>query len=990
MQINLNGSKDALDILLQTATKKDIDLILMTEEYNSNSKVNWFEDKTGKAGIIVPNLAVENYDNRSQGFTWIEVEMVRVYSCYFSPNADLADFERDLDALDQSFQTAHGEILVTGDFNAKSPEWGDHRFDRRGELVSQLLVKWKFTVANSGNSPTFQRGEARSVIDLTFSTEKLARKIKNWEVLEDETLSDHLYIYFVTVTEERGEKEVRAKSCKKKWNIKHADWQKFRESLECSSLIDQLGWLDTPRSLDDLIRSAENRILEACNASMRRSHSSFKGTDKYWWTDEIAELRRLCVAARRRYTRSRGDKDLYEELRSARRLLKKAMRTSQRRRWNELIAELDVDPWGLAYKIVYRKLRVRQRIPELSNEDWVRRVIASLFPRHPTSRRTRTRCRVGPELLFSADELIRQWTKLKNNKAPGPDGIPNEVVGMVIRVHPELLLRVYNGCLRKGVFYQKWKKQRLILLRKGQKPVDQPSSYRPLCLLDTMGKVLEGLVLKRIQDFVERECPLSDRQYGFRSGKSTIDAVRDVRDRAWEARQRGAFCALIGIDIRNAFNSLRWKDINWCLKKRKVPLYLRRMIRDYLSGRKIIFDGEDWVIVDDMTGGAPQGSRIGPFLWNIVYDALLKKRMPTGVVVVGFADDAIIVAIADNIYALKLRIDESLWRVKRWLDSRGLDMAVQKTEAVLVTRRKKFEWPRLEIDGQEVAWMKSMTYLGVVIDRQLSFGAHVNAAAIKGLEAAGTMAKLMPNVRGPREKKRRLIATSTMSRIMYAAPAWQGAMDCDKYRKRLQSVQRLAALRIVSAYRTVSTSAVLVLASMPPIDLLVRESGTRYDQTRTVTDPAMLEGIRRTTREQTLRQWQCRWEREETGRWTYRIIPRLKDWIDRGHGEVSFYLTQALTGHGSFKAYLHRFKLAQDPYCEFCADECEDDAEHTFFECQRWAEMRIELNRELETTVTPENLLSRMLTTERSWVRIVDYLTTILKKKEEVLRNITA
>jgi hypothetical protein len=987
IQVNLNKSKDALDLLLQSALRKDVDVILMTEQYKGAEIGNFFEDTTRRAGIMVPQLSVSSYEIGAAGFTWVEISEARIYSCYFSPNDKLAKFEQDLDILQSSFETARGEILITGDFNGKSPQWGDHRLDKRGIRIGQLLARWQFTVANSGNVPTFFRGEARSVIDLTFSTEGLARKIRDWQVLEAETLSDHQYIYF-RLTESR--ECAVSRPFRRRWNVKRINWEKFEESLKCGRLIDELGWVEDPQSMDGLVRLAKNRIREAGDAAMPKRRSGHRGTDKYWWTVEIGKLRKDCVIARRRYTRSRGDRAYYEELKSTRRRLKKAIRDSQRRCWNDLIAELENDPWGLAYKIVYKKLRARQRIPELSNQDWVRQVIRSLFPRHLVTRVKKTRCEVGHDLLFRMDELSGQGRKLKNNKSPGPDGIPNEAIKVVIKTYPELLLKMYNCCLKEGAFYKGWKEQRLILLRKGKKPLDQPSSYRPLCLLDTMGKVLEGLILERLKDFVERKCPLSERQYGFRSGKSTIDAVRDVRDRAWEARRQGAYCALIGIDIRNAFNSLRWKDINWCLKKRKVPLYLRRMIRDYLSGRKIIFDGEDWVIVDDMTGGAPQGSRLGPFLWNIVYDALLKKRMPTGVVVIGFADDVIIVIIGDNIAALQIRMDESLRRLKRWLDSRGLDIAAQKTEAVLVTRRRAFQWPKLEIDGHEVAWKPTMTYLGVVMDRQLSFGAQVDSAALKGMDAARAMEKLMPNVRGPREKKRRLIAASMMSKIMYAAPAWQSAMDCDKYRKRLQSVQRLAALRIASAYRTVSTSAVLVLASMPPIDFLVRESGARYDQTRMVTDPAMLEGIRRMTREQTLRQWQCRWEREETGRWTYRIIPRLKDWIDREHGEVSFYLTQALTGHGSFKAYLHRFSLARDPYCEFCAEECEDDAEHTFFVCEHWTGAHELLNRELKTTVTPENMLSSMLSSKQAWTRITDYVTTILKEKEQVLRNITA
>ena len=61
------------------------------------------------------------------------------------------------------------------------------------------------------------------------------------------------------------------------------------------------------------------------------------------------------------------------------------------------------------------------------------------------------------------------------------------------------------------------------------------------------------------------------------------------------------------------------------------------------------------------------------------------------------------------------------------------------------------------------------------------------------------------------------------SKLLYAAPVWANALQRHAIQWRLFSAQRYVALRIVSAYTTVSTSAVLVLASVPPIDLLAEE-----------------------------------------------------------------------------------------------------------------------------------------------------------------------
>ena len=251
-------------------------------------------------------------------------------------------------------------------------------------------------------------------------------------------------------------------------------------------------------------------------------------------------------------------------------------------------------------------------------------------------------------------------------------------------------MRAFNCCLEEGKFYQQWKKQRLLLLRKGNKPVDETSSYRPLCLLDTMGKLLEGLILLRLEKYVQ----FSHKQYGFRKGRSTTDAILEVT-RIADAAKKGTgkkkgFCALVAIDIKNAFNSARWKDIIEALANKKVPEYLIRVIEDYLRDRRVIYE-DVFKIEDDMTCRVPQGSRLGPYLWNVMYDDILSIEQPRDTQLIGYADDTLIVIV--TILSCWERLNETLIRIKRWLDKKILQMAVQKTEAVLITDRRVFTFP---------------------------------------------------------------------------------------------------------------------------------------------------------------------------------------------------------------------------------------------------------------------------------------------------------
>ena len=124
-----------------------------------------------------------------------------------------------------------------------------------------------------------------------------------------------------------------------------------------------------------------------------------------------------------------------------------------------------------------------------------------------------------------------------------------------------------------------------------------------------MGLFLEELILHRLQSLLVGEKGLSENQFGFRKGRSTMDAIQAVADIATNGRRRTGkrkgFCALINIDIRNAFNTARWKICIEAMVQKKVPEYLLRMIDDYLSDMYVIYEGEKRSLKEEMTCVAP-------------------------------------------------------------------------------------------------------------------------------------------------------------------------------------------------------------------------------------------------------------------------------------------------------------------------------------------------------------------------------------------------
>lgn len=257
-------------------------------------------------------------------------------------------------------------------------------------------------------------------------------------------------------------------------------------------------------------------------------------------------------------------------------------------------------------------------------------------------------CRVEQ---FTMEEIVRASKRIKNKKTPGSDNIPPEIVKLNAKMHGEYVTKIMNSILRSGEFSEIWKVAQLVLLEKTKKAGSSAVEYRPICLLDAAGKLLEQLLVERLKDELKQKGELSDRQYGFREKRLTVDAIRRVDDLARMEMSKTArtrqFCALITLDIKNAFNTANWNIIKGKLKKRNISEYMRKIIGSYLKDRWLQIDEEARIPV---TCGVPQESVLGPILWNLLYDEVLTLELPDGVETLAFADDlaAVVKAKTEN------------------------------------------------------------------------------------------------------------------------------------------------------------------------------------------------------------------------------------------------------------------------------------------------------------------------------------------------------
>lgn len=963
IQVNLNHCEAAQSLLHQTALEEKVDVIVISEQYKNEDSVLWQSDTTGTSAIWTANgLAQQHITSSSKGgFVRSVIGDLAIYSCYIPPRYGLVEFNQIVDSIAQD-ASKFDKVLIAGDFNAWAVEWGCPRTNPRGRSLLEAFARLDITLMNRGEQFTFERNGCGSIIDIAFASSKLATQM-TWKISDIYTHSDHKAIFMDIRNPQKSSFKLK-KPQLTGWKRNFFDREMFLACLTSENF-------EGPA--EEMANKLIKKVTNACDMSMHRRKHNGRRNPVYWWNDDIANLRKECISARRKFSRSRGqpwNHIDHADLKLKKKKLKDSIKSSKRKCFVDICQDLDDNPFGLAYKIAMKKLKSNNPVAP-TEAAALDRIVTHLFPRQRQVIWNKIPAdNIGAIPQISDAEIIEAGQKLQTQKAPGLDGIPNTVVKETTRSNTEYLRQVFNNCLKQSIFPSIWKKQKLLLLPKGNKPLEDPSSFRPICLIDAFGKLFEAIICKRLSDYVESQGALSDNQFGFRKGRSTIDAINILVSTALRAIHRKSFgndyCIIVTLDVKNAFNSANWEQIIKALERINVPNYLVAIVQNYFTNRVVIYDTEEGRRQYAMSGGVPQGSVLGPLLWNIMYDGILRLRLPEDAQIIGFADDIALVVTASSKEAAKVTADASIYLVNEWLTSMGLTLAEQKTEAVLISSRRNMNGLVLKIGESEIFTTDSLKYLGVVIDRRLSFKPHLRFISEKARKYMLSLSRIMPNTKGPKFARRKILGSVIKSVILYSSPIWASSLKYKCHRDNLNSAYRLCALRVCCSYRTVSDEAAFVIAGMMPVDLLATESMFIYYKNLSKNE----------ARKVSLDTWQKQWTVSSKGRWTHQLIPDIQTWIERKHGDVDFFTTQFLSGHGPFRHYLYRFGLSNCPLCPCC--NIVEDAHHVFFDCPRFDLNRSCLKMEIGLDIRSDNIIGIMISSLASWELIANYVKLVL------------
>lgn len=950
MQLNLGRARAAHDMALEEAMRRKADIMFISEP---NRKIctgaGWHMERGGDVALRVcnSNLEITRMVLR-KSYVHLMVGDIHFFAVYISPNIAYQPFRNVLDEVFCEASKYPKNSIVLGDINSKSPMWGSPFSDVRGEAVEEWLAQLSWGVANDGGH-TFERGLSRSHIDVTFASADILRRIATWEVQFSNPFTHHGHIFFelqILRTKNRAPR------------VKHILLAAKLRGLLAGDIWGSSGGI--------------YRDFLGATKSATRATTVAAADQPYWWSEEIETCRenykKLRRKLSRRNARGNGSEELETRMVTARKLLKRLIRISKRKSWRDVLEKLDEDIWGEGYKIVtshFHSGSLGYQIPTKIR----RKILSDLFPFVENDKIPR-RPTIHEEVHgFTERELAQAIKAMKNGKAPGPDGVTVEAVKIFHQACPEKMLEMFNKMLVRGKFPTEWKTARVVLLPKKGRDLNLSSGYRPICLINTIGKLYERLLLNRLQEELDEKDLISENQHGFRRGKSTTSAMLSLKQTITSSNSR--WCILMTVDIKNAFNTIDGSCIVEAMIGSSISDHLVRCVVAFLTDRRV----KSGAILHKYNRGVPQGSVKGPTLWNVGYDGVLKLPYGNKVRALAYADDLLFVIEGGDDIEVISRAERTLKMMEEWIKPRGLEIAAQKTELLIVRGPRNTETIKINFMGEEILPKTEMKYLGVVFQKKLQFAKHVKYTAEKAAEKQAAFMRLMPNIGGPGYNKRRLLCGVVHSTLLYAAPVWREVLKIKEHKDTMTSVQRVALLRVISGYRTVSALAAQVVAGFPPIDLMVAERCFLY------TIGGALPGNRRMASRRTLRMWQQRWENsEQSASWTKRLIRKIEPWIECTHRTTGYFFTQFLTGHGSYGSFTKRIGKTEDDMCHVC--QVKDDPEHMFFYCKRWEEERKALKVSIGRLPPTEEIIKTMIADKITWNLIFQYITVVMRRKE--------
>jgi hypothetical protein len=349
-------------------------------------------------------------------------------------------------------------------------------------------------------------------------------------------------------------------------------------------------------------------------------------------------------------------------------------------------------------------------------------------------------------LMTTFDTVTITDVKMQLKEMPTLKKSPNDLIppGFMKHNHEFMLfaVRLCNTSFGQGIFPQSLKKAIITpVMKNTDGDADDLANYRPVSNLKVFSKLIEKLAASQLTRHIEKIGFLHPNQSAYRRGHSTETATFKVFSEWCEHLDNNKLIVIASLDVSAAFDTISHQILLYRLKQAGILGLSLKWFTSYLCGRKAeVKVGNASSKPFDLLHGVPQGSVLGPILFNLYMSDLAfelhKEKVLHQRFVVNFhiyADDVILFVscskedINDALQTLTALIS----KVDNWMKGNGLLLNAKKTRLHFLSGKRFKSGDHnisVRINGEEVKFdeRNTLRWLGVDFDSKLSMRSFVS------------------------------------------------------------------------------------------------------------------------------------------------------------------------------------------------------------------------------------------------------------------------
>lgn len=645
-------------------------------------------------------------------------------------------------------QSIKNNVIICGDLNSKYKAWHCKSDNPSGQALYNQLLNSNFTIIND-DQPTYQNYASNNteILDLFIVSSQLVNKCNNFQVLDNDMGSDH-YPMIVDLQYQ----QVQQQPSEIRLNYRRTNWDKYRQVLDQQIVTQQLNQpIDDIDSFNDKVTNAMLEAIKQSTPPLNPKHSPLNLPS---YVLDLIKIKSKIKKQQRKF-RSTALQELIKTIENTIKCEVNALKCQDIEQFCKQATKRD-----LAETRVWRRIKQLEEghsetsspsIPVLkhnnqtiSDDEQKANVFGTILrdtfsDQQPTNKFDDKFKQQVDEFIksnqlfkpqetkpFTLNELNQTTKKLKNNGAPGPDGIHNKMIKEASTKFKAIILNLFNATLFKKQLPQAWKIAKVTMIRKKDKDKHSPSSYRPISLTSCLGKTSERLILTRLIQHLNDNKIIIPQQSGFRKYRQTHDNIVYILQKATEGFFTKSKTLGIQFDIEKAFDKVWHNGLKYKLHLIQLEQSIGNWICNFLDNRIFYVQvNNSKSMIFPISAGVPQGAVLSPTLFSIfINDVPVKNKRQKGKSTL-FADDLSTLFQDRNLKRVVFNAQMYLNELEPWLFKWRLSMSAEKCSYIVFSKTQKPISVDLQLFGKPIPMDDNPRYLGVKLDRKLTLKQHV-------------------------------------------------------------------------------------------------------------------------------------------------------------------------------------------------------------------------------------------------------------------------